>query len=333
MRAIAVTHSADAVAELVLNELSRRGLPTLRFDTDRFPHEAGLRRWQLADGPRTELQVDGVWHAVAPEDRIWWRRLHVQSALDPSLDPQMIRAAVEETRIALFSWVGAHPGPVVDRPRLVRAAREKMLQLALAAQVGLDVLPTLITNDPEAVRRLWAQEGGELVTKMEHSFGITQGDQIGLVHTSPVTEDDLEALDGLSACPMTFQRRVHTVREYRATVVGPRVLTGVLDYSVGDLGTDWRQASMQDQAIARAWRPGALPPAVEARLLALMDALGLSYGAADLLEDADGRCWFLEVNPSGEWGWLNAAGLPIAEALADLLSGELPTRAPRYPLA
>lgn len=331
MRVIAVTHSQDGVASFVLDELSRRGAATLRYDTDRFPHEVGLRRWMGGGRASTELGVDNRWTRVAPEDAVWWRRLRVQSALDPEVGAQMINASIEESRIALFSWVGAHPGLVVDRPRLVRAAREKMLQLTLAAQVGLDVLPTLVTNDPEAVRAFWDEQGGELITKMEHAFAIEQGDQMGLVHTSRVRSEDLDALDGLSACPMTFQRRVQTVREYRATVVGPRVLTGVLDYGAGDYGTDWRLASLSDQGVARAWKLGALPAAVEACLLALMDRLGLCYGAADLLEDAEGRYWFLEVNPSGEWGWLNSAGLPIASALADLLCGELPAREAVYP--
>lgn len=331
MRVIAVTHSQDGVAGTVLDELRRRGVEALRFETDRFPAEVGLRRW-MGDGKAyTELCVDNIWTRVAPEDAVWWRRLRVASALDPEVGAQMIDAAIEESRIALFSWVGAHHGLVVDRPRLVRAAREKMLQLTLAAELGLDVLPTLVTNDPEAVRRFWDEQQGELITKMEHAFAIEQGDRVGLVHTSRVRPEDLDALDGLSACPMTFQRRVRTVREYRATVVGPRVLTGVLDYAAGDYGTDWRLASLTDEGVARAWRPGALPAGVEAGLLALMDRLGLCYGAADLLEDAEGRFWFLEVNPSGEWGWLNGPGLPIASALADLLMGEMAARNVVYP--
>ena len=34
-----------------------------------------------------------------------------------------------------------------------------------------------------------------------------------------------------------------------------------------------------------------------------------------------GQHWFLELNPNGEWGWLQRAGLPIAAALAEVLTG------------
>jgi len=58
-------------------------------------------------------------------------------------------------------------------------------------------------------------------------------------------------------------------------------------------------------------------------VLKLMDALGLNYGALDFIVTPEGSHVFLEVNPSGEFMWLmHYPGLPIAEALADVLSGQ-----------
>ena len=48
-------------------------------------------------------------------------------------------------------------------------------------------------------------------------------------------------------------------------------------------------------------------------------ALGLEFGAIDLALQDD-VYYFLEINPTGEWGWLMGAELPIAEALARVLS-------------
>jgi len=42
--------------------------------------------------------------------------------------------------------------------------------------------------------------------------------------------------------------------------------------------------------------------------------------AIDLIETPQGEFVFLEVNPSGQWGWIaDLAGLPIPEAVADML--------------
>ena len=58
-----------------------------------------------------------------------------------------------------------------------------------------------------------------------------------------------------------------------------------------------------------------------------MEALGLNYGALDFIVTPDGRHVFLEVNPAGEFMWLTRhPGLPIAEALADVLTGRAARR-------
>ena len=52
----------------------------------------------------------------------------------------------------------------------------------------------------------------------------------------------------------------------------------------------------------------------------LIKSLELNYGAIDLVE-YKGDFYFLEINPTGEWGWLvNQVKFNINEELAYLLS-------------
>jgi D-alanine-D-alanine ligase-like ATP-grasp enzyme len=61
---------------------------------------------------------------------------------------------------------------------------------------------------------------------------------------------------------------------------------------------------------------------VEEKLLRLMDYFNLNYGAADFIVTPEGRHVFLEVNPAGEFFWLeHRPGLPISAAIADVLLG------------
>lgn len=65
-----------------------------------------------------------------------------------------------------------------------------------------------------------------------------------------------------------------------------------------------------------------MPSEVEQRLMGLMDYLSLNYGAIDIIVTPDGRHIFLEVNPVGEFFWLERCpGLPISQAIADVLLG------------
>lgn len=53
---------------------------------------------------------------------------------------------------------------------------------------------------------------------------------------------------------------------------------------------------------------------------ALMHTFGLVYGALDFVVTPDGGWTFLEINPGGQYGWLEAhTGAPLTGVLADLL--------------
>jgi hypothetical protein len=63
---------------------------------------------------------------------------------------------------------------------------------------------------------------------------------------------------------------------------------------------------------------------VEPKLLAaclnFLDHFGLLFGAFDFAVDGEGRPWFLECNPAGQWGWLeDFTDIPITSTLVDLL--------------
>ncbi|SDP10272.1 hypothetical protein SAMN04487905_1022 [Actinopolyspora xinjiangensis] len=52
-----------------------------------------------------------------------------------------------------------------------------------------------------------------------------------------------------------------------------------------------------------------------------MRRFGLLYGALDFVITPEGRWVFLEINPGGQYGWLEAAtGAAITGQLAELLT-------------
>ena len=113
--------------------------------------------------------------------------------------------------------------------------------------------------------------------------------------------------------------------ELRVTVVGRRAFAASIDSNALERSqTDWRREGV---ALIDRWQPYALPADVERGLLGVMDALGINYGAADFVVTPEGRHVFLEVNPAGEFFWLERQnGLPISEAIADVLLGRAPRR-------
>jgi glutathione synthase/RimK-type ligase-like ATP-grasp enzyme len=68
-------------------------------------------------------------------------------------------------------------------------------------------------------------------------------------------------------------------------------------------------------------RPVELPPTVQTAVLDLQRRLGLSYGAIDMRRTPQGDYFFLEVNPAGQWLFVEVrTGQPISQAVADRLA-------------
>jgi hypothetical protein len=66
---------------------------------------------------------------------------------------------------------------------------------------------------------------------------------------------------------------------------------------------DWRLK--MSNHIDGAWKPQEIPPEIAQGINELMRGLGLHYGRLDFLVDKKGNWWFLEVNPNGQFGWLD----------------------------
>ncbi|HEX8285827.1 MAG TPA: hypothetical protein VF588_20890 [Pyrinomonadaceae bacterium] len=322
-----ITHSGDNESvESVARAVAERGGRAVRLDTDRFPSEVRLAASYGGDrAVRVTFAAGEGEFDLSEVGAVWHRRLSVAARVPREMDAQLRAASVGESRAALLGVLAGLTAFRIDPETAIRRAEQKPLQLRVARELGLEVPPTLVTNDPAAVRDFYAACGGRLVTKMLSSFAVYDREgRESVVFTNPVGPEDLEDLTGLSLCPMTFQERVEKRLELRATVVGRRVFTASIDSQASARAAhDWRR---DGAALAGGWRPYTLPPEAERPLFALMDYFGLNYGAADFILTPDGRHVFLELNPSGEFFWLDGPELPISSALADVLLGLAPRR-------
>jgi MvdC family ATP-grasp ribosomal peptide maturase len=326
-----LTHSADHyTVDRVAQEVSRLGARPLRVDTDGFPSELELTTALREEGSEVVLRT-ATGEQLGEEIRaVWLRRLGLPR-LDEALEPAWREGCVRESRAAFEGFLDGLDAAgcrFINPLDAERAAHNKLYQLRLARALGLEVPRTLVTNDPARVRAFFEQVRGRLVAKLLTPLSQSMDGSQPFVYTSAIGPEHLEALEELRHCPMVFQERIDKARELRVAVVGGRCFVGAIDASSSVTGqVDWRRAGPTECH----WEPGELPAEVAARLEQLVAALGLVYGAVDLIVTPDGRHVFLEVNPGGEWGMLeHELGLPIAAALAETLVTE--SRLPRQPM-
>ena len=323
MSILIITHSNDneSIAR-VTEAIARKGGHTIRFDTDRYPTDVRLTAYYDRSGDeRLTLTNEEGEFDLREVTAVWHRRLNFGANLPAGLDRQLRHASIGEASAAAHGMLASLKAIRMDHLHHIRHAENKQLQLQVAREVGLHIPRTLTTNDPSAARAFAKSCEGGAVTKMLSSFAIYDEGKELVVFTNPVKPEDLADLSGLSLCPATFQELLTKSLEIRVTIVGQRVMSASLDSQASARAAhDWRRDGLR---MVQDWRPYQLPDDVEQKILRLMDYFSLNYGAIDIILTPDGRHVFLELNPSGEFFWLERSpGLPISEAIADLLVGD-----------
>jgi MvdC family ATP-grasp ribosomal peptide maturase len=313
-----LTHSADFYTiDLVAEALARRGARPVRLNTDLFPASVKLSA-RAGDARASHLITESGAQVSTAEIRAVWARKLWPPQMDADLDERFREMCVRESVAALEGFLDAlHDARWVNDLRRERAAENKQRQLRLAAEAGLRIPRTLVTNDPEAARQFFAETEGRMVAKLLRPLTVSMNAAPLFVYTSQVSEADLAGADTLRHSPMVFQDLIPKVRELRIAWVAGEAYAGALDASGTSRGqTDWRQAAPEECR----WQKAELPAEVASGLQALMSELGLVFGAIDLICTPAGEHVFLEVNPAGEWGMLERdLGLPISDAIARAL--------------
>jgi hypothetical protein len=310
-----ISHLADEHATRVLKYLGRMGADALLFDTSRYPREISLDIGHCAGAPPALFAiVDGVRRDLAAVRSVWWRRpqpFGLDGAMSDGDDRSFAYGECHAAIMGLWSCLDTH---WVNNPEREEVAARKVYQLNVAAGLGLRIPRTLVTNDPESAATFIDHEGAR--GTIYKAFSATER---AWRETRLVRPEERAHLDAVRFAPVIFQEHIRADIDLRITMIGDEIfpaeiLSGETDYHV-----DFRM-TMHAAAI----RAHVLPDEVVVKLRAFMGVLGLVYGAIDMRLTPEGEYVFLEVNPAGQWLFIeDRTGQPITAALAEhLLTSE-----------
>jgi ATP-grasp ribosomal peptide maturase len=308
-----VTHWFDPTADLVIDELGRRAVPLVRFDAADFPRCLTFDAMLGPNDWHGTIKVRDRSVALGEVSGIYFRR---PTKFDfGSMPPDTAKWALSEARIG-FGGVLMASDRWLNHPHRNGYAEFKPVQLAEASRVGLSVPETIITNDPEKAKA-FAEEVGEIIYKPMSPAILPQGSAQGsMLYASVVTPADLAASDGIASTAHMFQQRVKHDYAIRLTVIDENMFAVAIHAHSHTAALDWRS-----DYNALTYEVIQTPPDVRHRISKLMKVLQLRFGAFDFLCDPDHGWIFLEVNPNGQWAWIEqATGLPISSAIADALT-------------
>ncbi|WP_185746084.1 ATP-grasp domain-containing protein [Oryzihumus leptocrescens] len=278
-------------------------------------HKEGhhVDRWHLDTQATRTIPVD--WHPTdepvsADYDSIWLRQfLPEVTTANTTREVDDTLVSREQWRTWLTDLAEGSRSRWMNPLWASRRAENKLIQLREAGTVGLSVPVTVVTNSRQtAVDH--ARSHGPCVVKTVASAYHAFSDS-SFVFTRPLV-DALAAGDAeWKTQPLVVQQRIEPCTDVRVIVVDG--FAAAARTSVD--GVDWRTRSGD-----ATWVRHELDPSTRKACIALVERLGLVYGAIDLALD-DTNHWFLECNQAGEFAFIDTPlELSVAPAIANWLS-------------
>jgi glutathione synthase/RimK-type ligase-like ATP-grasp enzyme len=318
-----VTEQFDPHVDFVEPALDERGIRWRRFHIGDFPAQVSAGYQMNGDGPDGTLRLRDESIAFGDIHAVWYRRTEPMR-LPASLDEGDKLLAEREARAFIQGmWRLLDRVLWVSNPDAIRRASSKAEQLVRAPKFGFRVPPTCVSNDPDYVRAFLDRLGpdAEVIYKPHTPIMVDQpGGAKGVVYTTRLDRDGRERLDEIRLTPGIFQAYISKEIELRVTVVHDEVFACAIDsQSLVNTRTDWRAHRWGDQSSFPPHAAFTLPERIADGCRELVSSYGLLFGAIDLILDPAGEYHFLELNPNGQWAWIQQlTGQPIREKLCSL---------------
>ncbi len=302
-----ITHKTDFTADFVVNKLNQRGIAYRRLNCeDLLLLEFNIKfdadfRYSILDENHYES--------------VWFRRTKLPEIKGLSNEETIyVSGEIDSFLKNVFSTL---PAKWLSSPASVYEAENKLLQLKTAQRLGFIIPNTLVTNSKVELKKFYQANNQDIIIKPISQTRISYQENPAFIFTNPVSQNLMEQIEQFDLTPCIFQRNIPKEYEIRATVVGEKVFAAAV-YSQSDDETkvDWRRKRLE-------FVETRLPPEIQDLCVQLLKELNLGFGAIDLIKTLGGEYVFLEINPNGQWVWIeNQTGQKISKAIIDYLSNE-----------
>jgi glutathione synthase/RimK-type ligase-like ATP-grasp enzyme len=300
-----ITHKEDFTADFVINKLNDRGIQYYRLNCEDIDKD----NYVFENSNNYIFSINNIcsFHSV------WFRRTKLPD-IDVKNEAEKLYLLGDYDSLFenMYDLISAKKW--LSHPNYVYQAENKIHQLAIARDIGFNIPDTIVTNDQSILRKFIDKNNGNIIVKPIRQGRIRQKSGYKSIFTNKVNSDIINDLENYHLTPCIFQENINKEYELRVTIVGNKVFSAKVDsQKVEETKIDWRKKKTFFQQYE-------LPEEVSRKCLAITKNLNLSFGAIDLIKNECGEYVFLEINPNGQWAWLEMeAGLKISDEIINFL--------------
>lgn len=299
-----ITHKTDFTADFVINKLNQRGIAYKRLNCeDIFKEDYSIK-----------LNSDFTYSILGENEykSVWFRRTKLPEIKGLRREEQLY--ILNETESLFENIFSSLTTNWLSSPSAVYEAENKILQLKTAIKIGFNIPQTLITNSKQELKHFYSDCNRDIILKPISQTRIQYNEGSAFIFTNPVPEIFIENIDSYDLTPCIYQKNISKEYELRVTVVGDSVFSAAV-FSQADEETknDWRKKKLRFQQVE-------LPNEIHQKCITLLQELDLQFGAIDLIKTPNGEYVFLEINPNGQWAWIETqTGQKISDAIINHL--------------
>lgn len=313
-----ISKANDTHADMVEKHLSAMNEKFIRIDTGWLPDQIQITIEVKNGQPQIFLHQNGTSIDITHPKSVWFRK-PTDTQLSPCVPKEVSDLIQRECQhFWTYAWEAIHTTCWINHPRANIRANNRILQWQSAQQVGFDVPDTTISNSPASILTAWHNADSRLAVKVLNQTVIEKDGKMLSMYTKLLDASMVEKLTHVSACPIIVQPYIDKLREWRVTIVENRIFAcEIHSQDSCRANIDWRRYDLANVPHIA----GRLPKEIEDKCFALTKELGLCFGAIDLIEKPNNEFVFLEINPNGQWAWVEAlTGLPISKTIAEHLA-------------
>jgi hypothetical protein len=303
---IIVGHPLDLHGSYVAWALGTAGYATTFINST---HDSAPTRTTLWIENDNDDFVSAEWRDA---EAVWCRRLFWVPVLDKSdgLDDEF--TFVQERLFSkwLFELLERCSVRCINPPTAAQAAENKFIQLKVARSHGISIPRTLITARPDRFRAFLESEKVIVAKPLDaFTWKLESGGKLSAFASLLDVERGSQLSDGdIAQCVTVYQQRIEKVADVRMVVMGADVFAFRV-IQEGEQHLDYRIGFFQENHLKYEAIP--VPASLKKKMIDLMGSLRITFTSADFALKADGEWVFLDLNPAGQWLFVEA-GCPDA---------------------
>lgn len=312
----------DAHSRIVADALSKKGASPIRWFSEEFLVDQYCTL-EIDSTGKIELKMSEKCSFAFDEiDVVWFRRprypilpkdLHPEDTEFIKLESIMFMKSLWQIIGGSAQWI--NPFSSYDK------ANSKILQLKEAANIGMSIPETLISNNRNAIEDfINKNQPIETIYKTFNPLFWKEEDDIFAFQTTSISTDMLPEQSIIQLTPGIYQKRINKCFEIRVTFFGENYIAIKIH---NDSKLDWRSLNSHDLHLS----PTQLPIEIEKHCITLMKRLGIVFGCFDFIVTHENEYFFLEVNEMGQFLWIEEylPEIRILDVFCDFLLS-LPTQ-------